>query len=697
MSQIICPALTFFNEDYSFNFKINSILFRHIMLNGANGLYLLSPIGEGLYIEDKLDEKVQLINTAYESTRNRIPIFIAIYGNEVEKVVNQVDNLSKKFDNLNYVLTPPLSKKMGEDSLKNYFRDILKALSEKITIYIHNNPTKFSGNEVNPNILKELKNILNFKGFIDSSDKIHNYQANIKLLDENFSFFCSKQSRFSTFTQMVPQELNSYTGIVPIINNLVNLPQKLLNASTEGDILKLHELQEEIKDVKVKIYDNKVEEGKQQRGLKYAIKYLYKDLISESLENQNITLLTQQRELDSITKERIEASVNYLLNQKLIYQLYYLTKEEIYQLDEIVNFFSNVPVLKEQGKIKKIIGPFDGKHNTIYRVNFENSNLIFRFKTSKTDNSEILIKEKLLFPFLDGSLYLFSTKFKEKVNKIKESKEGSYIFSKKNPPIIPVANLVYYDESKTIIPYAYSVQNYLEGNPLNSIFEDFNEEPRKKSSPKFVILFENLGESLGRLHEIKFDGFYEDITDIGSESKTEWNEIFKSRIDQELKLAKKNEVEMISEIENFFTNNESILENKEPVLIHKDYQAKNLIIQEKPSSYKVSGIIDFDEWQVGVRALDFVKMRYWLKYHLNQTNLIDALYNGYQKVYQKKIDHNFTKNIKFYTVYWCLKKLNEASKIQDKNEETVVQLTDEVNPFNLKKEIKEIINEKTEN
>ena len=43
-----------------------------------------------------------------------------------------------------------------------------------------------------------------------------------------------------------------------------------------------------------------------------------------------------------------------MLNQKHIHQLYSLDKgEELYQLDDIINIFSGIPILSEQGKIKK--------------------------------------------------------------------------------------------------------------------------------------------------------------------------------------------------------------------------------------------------------------------------------------------------------------------------------------------------------
>ena len=126
--------------------------------------------------------------------------------------------------------------------------------------------------------------------------------------------------------------------------------------------------------------------------LKYAFLHLYKDVIKTPIDELFNISPDFQRDLDDITKTRIKATTNYLLNQKLIYQLYSLTKEELFDLNDIIKMFSDVEILTKQGKIKKIIGPIDGSINTIYRTKFENSQLLFRFRTSKIEKKKLILK-----------------------------------------------------------------------------------------------------------------------------------------------------------------------------------------------------------------------------------------------------------------------------------------------------------------
>ena len=490
-------------------------------------------------------------------------------------------------------------------------------------------------------------------------------------MGENFSVFCGEESRFSFFLQLIPLGLRNYAGLVPSIANLTNLCSKIYNAALEDNVLELTQLQEQLDDVRNKIYDIKINEGKVQRGLKYAFLSLYKDVLKIPIEELNIVSPPFQRELEAITKTRIEVTTNYLLNQKLIYQLYSLNKGELYDLKDIIRIFSTVDVLIEQGKIKKITGPLEGQTNTIYRVNFENSQLIFRFRTSKKFQYENVAKEKVLFPLLDGSLYPFSSKLEEKIKDILNSPTGNYYFDKKNPPVIPVGNLIYYDESKNLIPYLFTVQEYIHGKQLHkileqNIIEDFNLE---LSTSKFINLFENIGEILGKLHQIKFSSFYENINEIGKKNEKTWSEIFHKRLNIEIQEAKKNKLNNIEEMTDFFKENEALIEEEnEAVLLHNDFHSKNIIVKDDISAaIKINGIIDFDNWGIGVKAEDFVKFKHWDLEFLNQPELDRAFYQGYNKYH--KVDKDFETKIEIYSLFWLLKLTNFETKLKQQSQE----------------------------
>ncbi|MFX1337189.1 MAG: dihydrodipicolinate synthase family protein [Promethearchaeota archaeon] len=666
---IIVPSLTFFNKDYEIEMDLNKILIRHALLNKANAIYLFGTTGEGIYFSDKLNEKIKFLNLTIE-INDKIPILLGAFGNEVDEVTNQIETLGKKFSALNFFIAPPFSKKLPADELKIHFESILDSLSLKNHIYLYHNPEQFAGNEIDPKIVQELRNFENLRGIKDASNKINNYKAYIGQLSENFSVLCGDESRFSFFLQLIPLELRKYAGIVPGIANLTNICSKLYKAALEDNILELTQHQEHLDDIRNKIYDIKMNAGKVQRGLKYAFLYLYKDILKIPIEELNIVSPPLQRELEDITKTRIEATTNYLLNQKLIFQLYSLNKDELYDLRDIIRIFSTVDVLIKQGKIKKIIGPLDGQINTIYRVNFENSQLIFRFRTSKTFQYENIAKEKILFPLLNGTLYPFSSKFDERIKELLKSPAGNYHFDKQNPPIIPVGNLIYYDESKKLIPYIFTVQEYIHGKTLHklleqNIIEDFNLE---LSTSKFINLFVKLGETLGKLHQIKFSSFYENIYEIGEKNGKIWSEIFHNRLNIEIQEAKKNKLNNIEEIKEFFKDNETLIEEEnEAVLIHNDFHSKNIIVKDDVGSIKINGIIDFDNWGIGVKAEDFVKITHWDLEFLDQPEFNKAFYRGYH-TYQK-IDRDFERKIELYSLFWLLKLTNMETKLTRQTQE----------------------------
>jgi len=652
---VIVPSLTFFNKDLEVNTELHSLLTRHLLVNGADSIYLFGTKGAGFYFSDKLEEKIKLINLTLEVTGKKTPLIVGIFGNNKDRIIDQLEVLGKKFGTLNFIIAPPYLEKI--EDVNSYLEYILGTVNIDNHIYIHNNREKFAGNEINPSIVKELIGFDNFSGFIDSCDNINYCKSYIKLINENFSLLCENEETFQKFLQLVPLDLRKYVGIVPCVSNLVNLSSKLYFCAIEEKILDLHQLQEQINDIRSKLYDIKAQDGKEQRGLKYAFLYLYKSFSPNLIEDLNILSPNLKGNLDEITKERIEAYVNYLINQKHIYRLFSLGKDNIYQLDDMINIFSNVEVLLSQGNIKKVIGPFDADINTIYRVNFEKSQLIFKFRTLKSFQYENIVKEKLLFPFLDGSLNSNSFDLREKIKKIVSIKKGDYQFSSDNPPIIPVANLVYFDETKEVIPYIFTIQEYVHGKSLKDLFNQYSKEDLSFSKSKFLTLFNNLGELLGKLHTISFDSFQEHIYNIGKISKINWLELINSEFEMESQEARRKKLGYDNEIKTFLKDNISLLEEEnEPVVLHNDFQWTNLIVKDSPNKIQINGIIDFDDWRVGVRAQDFVKMEFYTLKPINNIDIRESFYNGYKKICN--IGQDFFKKLDIYSLLWFLKNYN---------------------------------------
>ncbi|MFW9989304.1 MAG: dihydrodipicolinate synthase family protein [Candidatus Odinarchaeota archaeon] len=662
----MCNALGFYNKNLEIIETLNSLLFRHIVTNQANSLLLFGNINECNSIS--ITEKTKIIDLISDITLNNTPIIISVYSDHVDDALEQIDYLGKKFENLNFMISPPISEKKPNEIISSYFENILSSMNRKNQIYLVNNPPKFAGNEIEPDLLKNLIEYENLQGLNDSFYNIKNYKSYIQYLNNQFSVFCGMEENTQIFLQLVPVNQRKYCGIVSNISNLVNMSSKLYNYALEDNILDLLQLQEQINNIRKMIYEISTDKDEKLIGLKYAFLYLYRDVILET--DKDIKLISEEirNQITPISKEKIEAIVNSLLNNKHIYRLYPGGKGDFYQFDEIIKTFSNFEVLVKQGKVKKIKEAYISDINTLYRVNFENNQLVFRFRTGQLKSVENLIKEKLLFPFLDKTLNPDDIELRNKVKEIIKTQTGSYIFNKDKPPIIPVCNLLYYNESQEIIPYIFSVEEYIRGKPLSRLINQYISEGKNLNTTKFMSLFSTLGEHLANLHKIKFDMFYNKIINIGKVKNVSYGELFESELEQKIREATKNQLDFADEIRKYYQDNKVLIEDEnEFVILHNNFQSTNIIVKEESGMINIKGFVGFDYWNIGNRVQDLIKIDYWLSKSLNFPSFYNAFYNAYSKYY--KVNSDFKKKVELFKLIWLLDKYNLEYAIMKKSEQ----------------------------
>lgn len=180
---VICNAITFYGRNFEIIEKLNSLLFRHILTNDANSLLLFGSIGDGNLFTDKIEEKIKLINLALEITEKQVPLLVGIYGVSTDDVIDQIERLRKNFDDLNYLISPPVSEKISVEAINAYFENILGSISPKSQIYLYNDPTQFARNEIEPKVLENLSEFSNLKGLNDSFHNIKNCKSYLTKLN----------------------------------------------------------------------------------------------------------------------------------------------------------------------------------------------------------------------------------------------------------------------------------------------------------------------------------------------------------------------------------------------------------------------------------------------------------------------------------------------------------------------------------
>ncbi len=328
-----------------------------------------------------------------------------------------------------------------------------------------------------------------------------------------------------------------------------------------------------------------------------------------------------------------------------------------------------------------IAGPFDGKINSIFRITYPRGDgtktAIFRARVSTAFRYENIVKEKMLFPILDKSLDLGDVGHLEKgVKEILDRKTGSHVFKEDALPVILVQDLYHYDESRELFPYMFSVLEYINGISMYDYIErvgglkkDGKTIPSNISS-QIESMFFTAGEALGKLHKIVFPGFYRSILDIGRIGKAvPWRTLFREKADALLSEAAKHAAmrDLIPEIKHYITSNMDLIpEDEMPVLFHNDYQPQNIIVD--PEAGTVKGYIDFDNWQIGAREQDFIKIQHWGTKELNP-KFFRAFERGY-KMHQH-VDDNFQARVDLYTMAWFVLVFNfEMDKI-GKNEQNL--------------------------
>jgi len=657
---VICPAITFFNENFEINNELNSLLYRHIQLNGANAIFLLGTTGEGRYFSNEVEEKIKLVSLAYDTCEEKIPILVGVFGNEPNDIINEMEIFGKKFKNLSFVIPPPMLETKDAASLKMYYETILGSFSYKNNIILYNNPKLYANNNISPEILNDLIKHTNLIGIKDSSEKIGNYKGYIRHLDENFTVCCGKERKFSHFLQLVPQELRRFSCLIPSISNIVNICSKLFTAAIEGDTLKIVQLQEDLDQFRDKIYDTKLKIGKQQRGLKYAFYSLYGAHTTTTINQEYFVVSPDFRHsLEEFAKERIDATIRYLINMNYI-DRYYPINQKFFSFEEFKKIFSKIDDLKDIGILKRIKGPYGRKINFIYRMKF-NNDLVVRYHSSNNISGSSICYEKILFPFLDSSLNKDTPGLRKKIKEIITTQKGSYFFGNQRPSNIPVGDLIFFDETREHFPNIYTIQEYIQGKPLYFHLKTQTTDFLEVEKLKFINFFKKLGNILGKLHEIKFDSHYWEIEDIGKiQARSTWHDIFYKELNTHIQDAKKYKVDFIEEISNYYKDNESLLEEEEAVLIHNDFQENNIIVKEEPGELHINGLINFDHWRIGARAQDFIKLEYFTVDPLSIPDFKQAFYEGYGELCKEAGSNEFKKKVEMHKLKWLLEEFNNS-------------------------------------
>lgn len=152
---------------------------------------------------------------------------------------------------------------------------------------------------------------------------------------------------------------------------------------------------------------------------------------------------------------------------------------------------------------------------------------------------------------------------------------------------VPVAKVLYYDGARDLIENEYFFMEYIEGLPLDNIYDELNEVQRNCISSE-------LGKYVKQITGIKSD-FFGDISKKDKQFST-WSETFLFMIKELLDDAKDIRVKLpydYNTIYNLIKKYSDILDKVEKAsLVHKDLWKGNIFVN--PQNPEITGILDFE-------------------------------------------------------------------------------------------------------
>ena len=681
---VIVPTITFFKKTGEISEIANRILLKHILTNKSDCIFVLGSTGEGLFFQDKPNQKnayLQIVKNVLQDYKNT-PLLVGAYGETPEDVVNDIKNTQKILPNVSFVVPPPTTYSLSsEEDQITFFKKVLS--STEALIYLYNNPGSFGGTQILLSTVQQLKQeYINLKGIKDSSASLDVKKEYVTELSSNFTVSCGKEGDIGKFLELIPKEKRQYAGIVPSIANIVNTTSKIYKYGVEGNDVEMLALQDELNSFRSNIYHSAVPNGKAQRGLKIALHNIYKKkgyFLPLSLTPSLIKPVSEDdiALIDKTVAEVTNPHINIVSDE----QTYTIGKYTLIysQFKKVMSQFSQ---LGDLDKLSDIIGPFDGKINSMYLFKFsDGKKALFRCRVSKAFRYEALVKEKILYAFLDKTFTKDTPKLGQKINELTNTHKGTHVFGESNPSIVPVQDLIsYYEPSEEAVanhnksknfdpsdiippaqfPYISSIKSFMDGKSMYDVIQTIPKNMYHSQS--LLALFKESGKMLGKLHnDVQFDSFYNKINEIGDESKkNDWIDLFELQWSTNIEDASQYNAfkPLLPKLENYYKKYLSLVEDEcEAVLFHNDYQIQNLIVEENmelgydnSNKFSITGVIDFDNWRIGPRAQDFVKMEYWSIQGDEQWK--KEFFSGYSELYPITVD--MKNKIGIYKVLWFI-------------------------------------------
>jgi hypothetical protein len=238
---------------------------------------------------------------------------------------------------------------------------------------------------------------------------------------------------------------------------------------------------------------------------------------------------------------------------------------------------------------------------------------------------------------------------------------SNYFFKKLENFDVPVPQVLYFDDSRSIIPYDFQVLDYIDGVDIRSIPEKFHHKAG------FLV-----GEILRKIHQVKVDGFGWPLSE-GGWGASSWlealrNNYFDSSMNRKHEIFSDEEIQKIEQL-TFFNEQLDISESK---LIHSDVGHGNSLYNITDGKLYLVGFIDPDGLIGGDPILD-------VPLENSDEDFERGVWSGYTKQAQLTPEEKYRhKHLKLLTGYWSTCWHYATSRDYQEVKDTTITLMDDI-------------------
>lgn len=229
---IIPPLVTPFSDDGSLNEPMLRKIINYVLDAGVHGVFIAGSTGESYALDAK--ERIRAFEIAIEEVNGRVPVYAGTAHITTAETVRLTAAAESVGADAVSIVTPFFITP-NDQELYQHYKTV--AESTRLPILLYNNPGR-TGVHISIETIKALSKIENIVGMKDSSGDMTYINEVIRNTDENFHFFCGRDTLI--FSSLV----SGGSGAVPASANIApRLIVELYNQFKQGNLEAAREVQ----------------------------------------------------------------------------------------------------------------------------------------------------------------------------------------------------------------------------------------------------------------------------------------------------------------------------------------------------------------------------------------------------------------------------------------------------------------------